>query len=506
MFINLNPGGAGKLAAEVVQGQSSFADIASRADLDPGLRQIGRILWGAAPLEWTSLPYLKNFRFSTIKIGECELTSDEFENIFLKYQLNEVADQLMFISVPVSQELNMNVVDFRSAVAKEIGFSVWSSKSGAAGLSVPTALSKFDRSVAGDDPAAFEDLRSGALTAAWETVSPAHRPAVAAIAASLCFHRIQKGTKFIEAFGHAPILDLAGWLAGLKIGNSPNTFGSARADAVFSRLQAFSNWTEKCLRRAAQVPEPGKSLRSLNGALPKPVDQFMQQGQIAATKSLVAGQPITGNAQSIQTLRPHAVSLIDRAAAYYRRFFRLQAIRDDCVADVAKEARISAPDPAKVSCFRSYSAGLTPRALMLACTIEALFVAKRIFPKPAKNIDAILSGLDRAGFCRGLPPGKGSLATWMKFVPYADPGIQSAAINLVQIQAAAISGNNPKIRNMMQGGMQEDIALAHRFLGFIYEYARWESEFDPEQNSTCYREYRWRELYSRFGLFGHMFC
>jgi hypothetical protein len=310
--------------------------------------------------------------------------------------------------------------------------------------------------------------------------------------------------KFLEATARTPRLDVAGWLGGLRAGQSPTGLGNSRADAVFSRLQYFSKWIEKALRQAAATPPPGKTKVALNGALPPEISSFKNSAEIECRRELALRKPIAGNALIVEELRIPATHLLDRAAAEYRRLFQVQGLRDANVVSSAIEAGISAPDPRKVSFFRSYAAGLTPRALLIALVFEAIFVAKRLqdqmVPRPV-----ILKWMDRDLFGKGLPTVASSLASTLKFIPHGDSKLQQLALNLAQLQTAAIGNATSAIDDMRKGGQQEDVALALSFIRYIYEYSGWSQDFNPEQNSMLYREHRWRELYARFGLFGHLF-
>lgn len=503
MIIGFDLKSVGKLTAEVLHGAVKFDDVVQKADFDPGFGTIGRFLWGAGPMEWAAFPALNSLRFSAIKIAECELTADQFELIFAKYNIAEVADQICFISVPLRNEVNVNIIDFRKEAGRSIGIDMASSGAGVTmGFNLPHAIGSLSQSLT--DANGLRALKSGSFSAAWRETSAAHQPTVSSVASALCFHRLQKVVKFLEATARTPHFDVAGWLGGMRAGQIPTQLGKMRADAVFSRLDHFSVWIEKAMRKAAASPPPGKTKVALNGALPPEISSFKDGAEIECRHVLVPGKPIAGNAQVIEDLRLPAMNLLERAAAEFRRLFHIQGLRDANVVSSAIEAGIPAPDPRKVSFFRSYSAGLSPRALLIALVVEGLFVAKRLQDQIAPP-PVILKWMDRDLFGKGLPTVASSLASTLKFIPNADSKLQQLALNLAQLQTAAIGNAASAIDDMRKGGQQEDVALALSFIRYIYEYSGWSQDFNPEQNAMRYREHRWRELYARFGLFGHLF-
>jgi hypothetical protein len=502
-MFRFDPKSAGKMAAEVLQGTVKFDDLVEKANFDPGFRIIGRSLWGAGPMEWAALPSLNNLRFSAIKIAECELTADQFESIFNNYNISEVADQICFISVPLSRELNMNIVDFRREAGKSVGIEMASSGNVVTnGFNLTQAIAAFSQSPS--DVNAFHALRSGSLFAAWREASAAHQPTVAGLTSMLCFHRLQKVVKFLEATAQTPNFNLAGWLGGMRTGQNPTQLGKSRADAVFSQLEYLNKWIEKTIRKAAQSPPAGKTMVALNGALPPEISSFNKRAEIECRHALDPAKPIPGNAKAVEEIRAPAMNFLELAAAKFRRLLRVQELRDASVMTSAIEAGISVPSARKVSFFRSFAAGLSPRALIIALSIEAVFVAKRLQDSNVSPLH-IISWMDRGLFGKGLPTEFSSLAATLHFIPMADSKLLNLALNLAQIQTAAIGNATSSIDDMRKGGQQEDIALAISFLQFIYEYTGWSNGCCSEESSEQYREYTWRELYARFGLFGHLF-
>jgi hypothetical protein len=160
-------------------------------------------------------------------------------------------------------------------------------------------------------------------------------------------------------------------------------------------------------------------------------------------------------------------------------------------------AQAAAIDTTKVDSFRLLTGGLTRRALLLAITVETLLLGE---------------------YLRASPPNW----LWKRLVSrlsFRGPGACPIRYSKLSLVAPYFKKNNRRLYyaaqqilkdledawqlpSMDQGGLNEDILLAMRFLKFIYCEADWSKGLpDPDLSPRSCRDHQFMVTYLQVGLY-----
>jgi hypothetical protein len=263
--------------------------------------------------------------------------------------------------------------------------------------------------------------------------------------------------------------------------------------------------TEKILRREAKILPPGKDkLTAFNGAEFTDVAHLGQIVDAEAKKIIMPGVPELNDGEAYLYLQEGAQNIIDKISDMALDLEHIGSIREQCVRHVAKDAGFPLKDASAVEFFRHYSA-LTPRAFMLALLVEALHVAQELRNPDSPHRGQLLNMVGRNMTSQRLPSTTPSLAAAVQFLPKADGESRISVTKLLHFLPAAVATDEMVMKEFSGGDIHKDRALAQVFLDHIYHYSGWENKVSPGVSHEAYREHQWRELYTRFGLFGHIF-
>jgi hypothetical protein len=496
-----DPASIAKMAADVLTRRRSLSEIIFSLRRSKLLGVFREFWWRGNIPEWIEIPKVNNSKLKAGAIAEIELDMNQFGKVFDSYSIYEIPDQIMFISKPKTSEDNINILDFRKAIIRRNrAFRKDSIDQGGDGVGI--MLVELEKSDKFNDRNAFKKLKRGELYQSWLECEPEYKPTIISISASFCFHRVQKATKFIESFGNVPRFNMKAWLAPSIDVSDKDNLATLKAVEIFNDVKEFGSSSERMLRKAARLPRPGENLRTLNGHLGEGALALKERSQ-SSLENMGLVNPTKAEERRIASeAEAGAQLLMSRIAPMLTLFNFTESVRDECVAWTAQQAGINLSRPNFVNFFRSYTAGLTERAFLIALIAEADWAARQLVHSGSDNAETVLSMLGRDRFSSGLG-NRASLREAFGEVP--DVKTCKGVMRLCQMQIECLDDEFRVTRDMTHGDEGDDKKIAQVFLDYIYSYDRWDQPVHLSRDPHRYLEHRWRRLYVRFGLFGHLF-
>ncbi len=209
-------------------------------------------------------------------------------------------------------------------------------------------------------------------------------------------------------------------------------------------------------------------------------------------------------------LQPLYGNILDGLPAMMGRLRLVNDLRHEALRITLAETRPTSParpvavradvtiDFAGTRSFSAVSCGLTPRALLMALTVEFRIFARHLIQCPPEW-PALAAQMDYR-VLNGLRIGSSKL---IDAAPFFRPGKRAewrAALEVIKPLAMDLD-----LGDFDHGDLDEDIRIGMRFLEFIYHDVDWAAGFpNPFLDSASYRQRQWMSLYVRFGILGHL--
>jgi hypothetical protein len=485
----------------IALGRVNFSDLIAKIDINHLVNFFRIFLWYGRPLNWDALPTAGRSARNTIPIAECRFTAADHARIFSVHGPSSAVGQIMLLSPIAIGAGNQPAIDFRSRAAGVVNVDL-SSRQGQREIDICARLVSLSKSTNPTDNYIYKNLIIGDFTSSYNASDDDNKKTVEGLAACSCFHNIQKASKFIDCFNNARVISLRSWLLSNSSSEKKKTLNTVRSNGVFNNVNNYSRATRNVLRKATRIKDGGKAGVATNGALPGPVIRLEAEvNSLTASTAAPAGRMMS-NSEASAHMQPGADRVIDSALELTNRFGHVRSIRNEAVLAVAKEAGLSALNPDDVSQFRSYAAGLTERAFIMAFVAEAVRVGQALTGSASNYKSTILDCIGRSRSGTGMN-GQHSLLQVAGFIPqvYRCNNLK----DLIEDQIEALSIEAKTLRNVNKGKWSEDVKIAQAYLNYIYNYAGWSNNIYPEKDAASYREHRWRTIYINFGLFGHVF-
>jgi ElaB/YqjD/DUF883 family membrane-anchored ribosome-binding protein len=495
-----NPISVAQQAADIVEKRTTFDRFLAKLDLLGMMNRFQIKLWARNNIEWNDLPKLSNYRFNSTSIAECELSQFQFETIFSKISAKQFASQMIILDSSAEESNNLIANEFRRRAAAGIEILMPGSDQSTGYLDINHATHNL--SISSSDPEIWPNLQKGLFKQALDLASEDERMVIFSLGSCMSFHKLQKVTKFLESFASSPKINIKNWLKNSDRLSDYDDLKDTRVNEIFSDIQQFYDSTEKMLRKSAQTPAHGKSMLAYNGRMHQSIEQLKNDSEEMA-RVLVEEQNNKKRDRVLAFQARKAFEPILEVASEWMGWFRtLYQHRNEAVELTSVEAGLGSIQSDSVRFFRSYSAGLTERALLMGLMAEAHCVATMLMNPSSLHRENVMTMLGRDQFGSGLSADS-TIAEAVGNIPrVADcPGL----IELCELQVAAIGAEKPNFPSISNGGQSADRALAQRFLAYVYTYDRWDQPVEPSSSAEGYREHTWRRLYRRFGLFGHLF-
>lgn len=188
-----------------------------------------------------------------------------------------------------------------------------------------------------------------------------------------------------------------------------------------------------------------------------------------------------------------AIMQIDRWQA---RFGKVLSLREQCIAELATSHQIPIGSSVGTTHFRSYAAGLSQPALLLAMLVDALRIARLVQSKASRNEFALVlvdpnivrhSAADDSNSIDGLFGllGEKPVADWCAG--------KSLLGELGYLAGLAKHKYAPDHK-------VKDEQLAMIFLDYIDSVGNWLAVINPQKDWQSYRDYHWQGLYRELGI------
>jgi hypothetical protein len=234
--------------------------------------------------------------------------------------------------------------------------------------------------------------------------------------------------------------------------------------------------------------------------------KIAELAEVKRTRRSIVRQAKKANA----VLKPLYGNILEGLPAMMGRLRLVYDLRHEALRITLAETRPTSParpvavgadvtiDFAGTRSFSAVSCGLTPRALLMALTVEFRIFARHFIQCPPEW-PALAAQMDYRVF-NGLRIGSSKL---IDAAPFFKPGNRAewrAALESIKPLAMDLDLGDFDNRDL-----DKDIRIGMRFLEFIYHDVDWTAGFpNPFLDAASYRQRQWMSLYVRFGILGHL--